>query len=70
MGELGLFAPLWVGSGLMVVANYFVHRYMIEPGSGELAEADTTEKLAVKEDEDVDVRPLTIDKKTLWNIIG
>lgn len=70
MGELGLFAPLWVGSGLMVVANYFVHRYMIEPGSGELAEDDTTEKLAVTEDEDIDVRPLTIDKKTLWNIIG
>jgi len=49
----------------MVVANYFVHRYVIEPGSGELAEADTTEKL-----EDEDVRPLTIDKKTLGNIIG
>ena len=70
MGEEGLFAPLWVGSGLMVVANYFVHRYMIEPGSGEHAEADSTEKFVATEDEDVDVRPLTIDKKTLGNIIG
>ena len=54
----------------MVVANYFVHRYMIEPGSGEHAEADSTEKFVAAEDEDVDVRPLTIDKKTLGNIIG
>lgn len=68
MNEQGLFAPLWVGAGLMVIANVITHAYMIEPGDARL-EQEVTDKFTVDED-DVVVRPDTIDKKTMYNIVG
>jgi hypothetical protein len=68
MYDSGLFAPLWVGAGLMVLGVLGVHIYMIEPGDSRL-ELDT-EKLIIDNDEECIVRPETIHKKTLWNIVG
>lgn len=67
MGSVGLFAPLWVGAGLMVIANVISHIYMIEPGDTRL-EVEIEDKLLLEED--AIVRPDTIDKKTMWNIVG
>ena len=69
MSSSGLFAPLWVGAGLMVLANVLTHIYVIEPGDARLV-PDGGDKLFLEEDEDVVQRPETIDGKTLWNIIG
>jgi hypothetical protein len=67
MNEQGLFAPLWVGAGIMVIANLITHYYMIEPGDSRLLDA-TDDKLAMEED--IVVRPETIDKMTMYNIVG
>ena len=63
MGEQGLFAPLWVGAGIMVVANVLTHAYMIEPGDSRL-ELAADDKFNLDDEDDVK-RPDTINKKTL-----
>mmetsp|Transcript_1212 Transcript_1212/g.2317 ORF Transcript_1212/g.2317 Transcript_1212/m.2317 type:complete len:705 (-) Transcript_1212:1035-3149(-) len=68
MNDSGLFAPLWVGAGIMVIAAITTHVYMIEPGD-EVLEPGVDEKLILTDDEDI-IRPDIIDKKTLWNIVG
>ena len=68
MADQGLFAPLWVGSGIMVIANILSHAYMIEPGDSRLDEV-VDPKLSLDDDEEV-IRPTEVDKKTLYNIVG
>jgi len=68
MADQGLFAPLWVGAGLMVVANIMSHVYMIEPGDARL-ERVSDDKFAI-DDEDNIIRPDKIDQKTMYNIVG
>ncbi|KAL9182774.1 hypothetical protein ACHAXT_004053, partial [Thalassiosira profunda] len=71
MGDVGLFAPLWVGAGLMVIANIGTHWFMIEPGDSRLrVDPVIEEKLLLEEDADTIPRPETIHKRTLWNIVG
>ncbi|KAL7537544.1 hypothetical protein ACHAXR_007899 [Thalassiosira sp. AJA248-18] len=68
MADVGLFAPLWIGSGLMVIANVMTHKYMIESGDDRLESGD---KLLLGDEEEEKVkRPDTIPTKTLWNIVG
>jgi len=69
MSGSGLFAPLWVGAGIMVIAAITTHVYMIEPGDERL-EQGIDEKLILADDEEPIKRPLEIDKKTMWNIVG
>mmetsp|Transcript_33746 Transcript_33746/g.81590 ORF Transcript_33746/g.81590 Transcript_33746/m.81590 type:complete len:699 (-) Transcript_33746:117-2213(-) len=69
MNDSGLFAPLWVGAGLMLIAVIITHVYMIEPGDERLAQV-IEDKLILKDDEDDIQRPDIIDKKTMWNIVG
>lgn len=70
MGEVGLFAPLWLGAGLMVIANVLSHSYMIEPGDKRL-EPSIEDKLILHDDDEDNIkRPETIDSKTMWNIVG
>ena len=68
MNGSGLFAPLWVGAGLMGVSALFTQWYMIEAGDVRLEHSET-EKL-FKEEEELEERPVEIDKKALWNIVG
>ena len=71
MADVGLFSPLWVGAGLMVIANILSHRYMIEPTKG-IAEkpVDIEDKFTLNDDDEDVIRPGLIDQKTLWNIVG
>mmetsp|Transcript_12678 Transcript_12678/g.19525 ORF Transcript_12678/g.19525 Transcript_12678/m.19525 type:complete len:697 (-) Transcript_12678:108-2198(-) len=70
MADVGLFAPLWVGAGLMVIANILSHQYMIEPTKGKTKSVDIEDKFTLNEDDEDVVRPELIDQKTLWNIVG
>lgn len=63
MNEQGLFAPLWVGAGIMVIANVVTHAYMIEPGDSRL-EVATNDKFNLHDEDEV-IRPDEIEKKTL-----
>ncbi|KAL7550909.1 hypothetical protein ACHAWF_014114 [Thalassiosira exigua] len=69
MADLGLFAPLWVGAGLMVIAVIMCHKYTIEPGDKRL-ELEVDLKLSLDDEEDIVQRPETIHRLTLWNIVG
>lgn len=70
MGDVGLFTPLLVGSGIMVIANIVTHWYMIESGDEQL-EPRIDEKLTLEEDGGDNLkRPENIHRKTLWNIVG
>eukprot|EP00970_Alexandrium_tamarense_P020277 scaffold15044_cov193-Alexandrium_tamarense.AAC.2 len=72
MNDTGLFSPLWVGAGLMVISAVTAHAYMIEAGDKRI-DANVDEKIELKgydeEAEDVK-RPEAIDRKTMWNIVG
>ena len=71
MAEEGLFAPLWVGAGLMVIANILSHNYMIEPTKNNVGASVTIEDKFSLDADDGDVkRPDAIDQKTMWNIVG
>ncbi|KAL7425971.1 hypothetical protein ACHAXM_000249 [Skeletonema potamos] len=71
MADVGLFSPLWVGAGLMVIANVLSHQYMIEPKKGNIGMPIDVEDKFTLEDDDEDInRPESIDQKTLWNIVG
>lgn len=69
MAEQGLFAPLWVGAGIMVIAAVVAHIYIIEPGDERL-EVGMEDKLILADDDETQKRPDDIDKKTLYNIVG
>jgi len=66
MNGSGLFAPLWVGAGIMGVSAVYTSWYMIEAGDVQL------ETFMVKADEEEEeiTRPDTIDSKALWNIVS
>lgn len=64
MAESGLFAPLWVGAGLMALSCLGMSRYMIEPTKEKLVRGDGEE-----EDENTIKRPDAIDKCGVGNII-
>jgi len=73
MADVGLFAPLWVGAGLMVIANILSHKYMIEPAKNVVEkpiDIDIEDKFTLNEDDEDVKRPEVIDQKTLWNIVG
>jgi len=72
MNDFGLFAPLWIGAILMAISCVTSHIYMIEPGDGRLDE-DVADKLVVDDDDDEEeivVRPETIAKPVMYNIVG
>lgn len=66
MKDSGLFAALWVGSGLMFLSALSVSWWMIEPGDARISPIgkDATG------DEDVIERPETIDNRTMWNVVA
>jgi MFS family permease len=72
MNATGLFSPLWVGAGLMVVAAVGTSWYMVEAGDERLL-ATTLEDgdglLVGGDEEEEPIRPEVIDKKALWNIV-
>ena len=70
MSGSGLFAPLWVGAGIMVIAAITTHVYMIEPGDERLEQGIDEKLLILADDEEIIERPPEIDKKTMWNIVG
>ena len=71
MADVGLFSPLWIGAGLMTIANILSHAYMIEPSKGIVTTSIDIEEKFILEDDDEDIiRPELIDQKTLWKIIG
>jgi len=69
MQNSGLFAPLWVGAGLMLIASVLVSWYLIEPGDSRMMEVDDLDKYRNDDDEE-EKRPETIDKVALWNVVG
>ena len=69
MNDSGLFAPLWIGSGIMVIAAIISQTYMIEPGDARLEEK-IDEKLMLSDDDEHVARPEDIDQKTMWNIVA
>ncbi len=71
MADVGLFSPLWVGAGLMVIANILSHQYMIEPEKDNIGTPVDIEDKFTLDDDDEDIkRPESIDQKTLWNVVG
>jgi len=68
MQSSGLFAPLWVGSVLMLVSSLCVSWYLIEPRDMRLVHMGDMAKRHVDE-EDEKNRPVTIDPVALWNVI-
>mmetsp|Transcript_62803 Transcript_62803/g.185464 ORF Transcript_62803/g.185464 Transcript_62803/m.185464 type:complete len:510 (-) Transcript_62803:200-1729(-) len=69
MNESGLFAPLWVGAGLMFVTTALLVFLLIEPGDERLTPIGKDALLASDEEED-EHRPDTINQKVMWNVIG
>ena len=70
MNDAGLFSPLLVGAGMMVIAAIVTHIYMIEPGDARLKQiAGGIGPIESYGEEDDNKRPETIDKKTMWNIV-
>lgn len=67
MKDEGLFSPLWVGAGLMVVSSLLVFKCLIEPGDIRLVQNDS--KLDGFKDDEKVVRPEKINNKVMWNII-
>ena len=73
MGESGLFAPLWIGAGLMFLAAVLLSVYFIEPGDKRLLaspETDGLVKSGIDDDDDNVKRPETINQVALWNVVG
>jgi len=66
MNSSGLFAPLWVGTALMIVSCFTIVRFFIEPGDARLINDDEHGGL---QDVDEFTRPETINNKVMWNII-
>lgn len=67
MNSAGLFAPLWVGAGLLVISALITSWYMVD--AGDLPAAVGKFTTADDDDEDKVMRPTTIEHKALWNII-
>mmetsp|Transcript_50181 Transcript_50181/g.76356 ORF Transcript_50181/g.76356 Transcript_50181/m.76356 type:complete len:724 (+) Transcript_50181:93-2264(+) len=73
MNGSGLFAPLWVGAGMLAFAAIYTSWYMIEAGDVRLQQNGDDMKdglMKHKNEEDDVARPETIDQKACWNIIG
>lgn len=67
MNGSGLFAPLWVGSGIIGLSAIYTSFYMIEPGDVRLIPVG---EASSSDEEDEVPRPETIDQKSLWNIVA
>eukprot|EP00536_Pseudo-nitzschia_multiseries_P004817 jgi/Psemu1/189075/e_gw1.84.76.1 len=65
MNGSGLFSPLWVGAGLMVISSVMVVRFFIDPGDTRLID---NEQDGLK-DKDEFPRPEKINNTAMWNII-
>lgn len=68
MNGSGLFAPLWVGAGLMFVATVVMVYLLIEPGDERLTPIG--KDALIVDDEEEEHRPETINQKVMWNVIG
>jgi len=67
MNASGLFSPLWIGAGLMVLSSVMIVKFFIEPGDARLIDDD--EKDGLKEKDDEPQRREKINNKVMWNII-
>ena len=71
LNESGLFAPLWVGCGLLFVATFLLTFYFVESGDEQLALELKSEGLMKHDDDEEETkRPESVDNCALWNIIG
>ena len=68
MNSAGLFAPLWIGAGLMAVATVILAKFLIEPGDERMVE--TKDTIELEDDEDILKRPETINQVVMWNVIS
>mmetsp|Transcript_36225 Transcript_36225/g.79299 ORF Transcript_36225/g.79299 Transcript_36225/m.79299 type:complete len:552 (+) Transcript_36225:412-2067(+) len=77
METQGLFAPLWVGVGLMFLAFVIVTMMLVEPrdlqvlaaeGQGQ-QDSELTKEHAADDDSDVSAPPEKINQIVMWNII-
>lgn len=69
MNESGLFSPLWVGSGLMVVSSVLIAKFLIEPGDAKLVAEQQAGGSAYLGSETEPKRPEKINNAVMWNII-
>jgi MFS family permease len=69
MQDSGLFAPLWVGAGLMFLSAISISWWLIEPGDARLQPIGQN-YIAEEKDEDDIPRPEQIDQRTMWNIVS
>lgn len=72
MGNSGLFAPLWVGAGLMLASAIAIAWWVIEPGDARLQPIgkDHLETQIDDDEEDEVPRPEKIERRTMWLIIA
>jgi MFS family permease len=70
MQDSGLFAPLWVGAGLMFLSAITIYVWLIEPGDARLQPIGQNYVAQEKDDEEDTPRPEQIDQRTMWNIVG
>jgi MFS family permease len=70
MQDSGLFAPLWVGAGLMFLSAISISIWLIEPGDARLQPIGQNYIAEEKDDEDDTPRPELIDQRTMWNVVG
>jgi hypothetical protein len=70
MQDSGLFAPLWVGAGLMFLSAIVISVWLIEPGDARLQPIGQNYIAEEKYEEEDSPRPEQIDQRTMWNIVG
>jgi MFS family permease len=70
MQDSGLFAPLWVGAGLMFLSAISISIWLIEPGDARLQPIGQNYVAEEKDDEEDTPRPEQIDQRTMWNVVG
>lgn len=69
MFDVGLFAPLWVGSFIMAVASVIVAIYLVEPNKMSDGTLNVGNVNETEEEAETETPPTEIDKSTLANIV-
>jgi MFS family permease len=70
MQDSGLFAPLWVGAGLMFLSAISILIWLIEAGDARLQPIGQNYVAEEKDDEEDTPRPEQLDQRTMWNVVG
>eukprot|EP00957_Ditylum_brightwellii_P132492 10103761-Ditylum_brightwellii.AAC.1 len=65
MGKYGLFMPLLAGGAFMFLSTIMTYFLMVNPDDARLYRAETK----IHPDEKVMVRPETVNKRILWNVV-